>query len=66
MVSNKGREESMSTPTHSSEAVQKRAGNRPSRGQIAAAKLILKRDQEGKGRVVITERIRELAAHELS
>ncbi|MCR5929825.1 RNA helicase [Corynebacterium sp. zg912] len=56
----------MSTPTHSSEAVQKRAGNRPSRGQIAAAKLILKRDQEGKGRVVITERIRELAAHELS
>lgn len=38
----------------------------PTRGQIAAAKLILKRDREGKGRVKITPQIRQLAAYELS
>lgn len=32
------------------------------RGQIAAAKLIMKRNEEGKGSVEITERIRDLAA----
>ncbi len=37
----------------------------PTRGQIAAAKLIVKRDREGKGRVEITPRIRELATYEL-
>ena len=55
----------MSTPTHSTRVDHQNIGKRPSRGQIAAAKLIVKRDQEGKGRVVITPRIRELAAHEL-
>lgn len=35
----------------------------PTRGQIAAAKLIMKRDSEGKGRVEITPKIRYLAAY---
>ncbi|WCZ38144.1 hypothetical protein [Corynebacterium jeddahense] len=30
-------------------------------GKIAAAKLIIKRNDEGKGKVVITQRIRDLA-----
>ncbi|MEH0146533.1 RNA helicase [Corynebacterium sp. Q4381] len=56
----------MPTPTHSSRATQRSTGHRPSRGQIAAAKLMVKREQEGKGRVEITPKIRELAAFELS
>lgn len=36
----------------------------PTRGQIAAAKLIMKRDHEGKGRVTITPKIRYLASYE--
>lgn len=36
----------------------------PTRGQIAAAQLITKRDHEGKGRVTITSEIRYLASYE--
>ena len=36
----------------------------PNAGQIAAAKLIMKRHREGKGRVEITPKIRYLASYE--
>lgn len=36
----------------------------PTRGQIAAAKLIRKRDHEGEGRVTITPKIHYLASYE--
>ena len=35
----------------------------PDRAQVAAARLILKRDVEGKVRIRITERIRRYAAY---
>ena len=35
----------------------------PNAGQIAAAKLIMKRHREGKGRVEITPKIRYLASY---
>lgn len=40
------------------------AGDRiPDRGQVAAARLILKREREGKGNIRITDRIRRYAAY---
>ncbi|MFD5867232.1 hypothetical protein ACFWGD_01270 [Corynebacterium sp. NPDC060344] len=35
----------------------------PDRAQVAAARLIIKRDREGKGNIRVTDRIRRLAAY---
>ncbi len=40
-----------------------KSGVRPTPAQVAAAKLILKRDREGKGHVTITPKIRYLASY---
>ncbi len=55
----------MDTATNKSPRETAPASTKINRGQVAAAKLIMKRDREGKGNVKITQRIRDLAAIEL-
>lgn len=55
----------MDTATNKSPREAAPASTKINRGQVAAAKLIMKRDREGKGNVKITQRIRDLAAIEL-
>ncbi|HHU45319.1 MAG TPA: hypothetical protein GXZ46_06800 [Actinomycetales bacterium] len=43
--------------------VPRESSDIPDRGQVAAARLILKRDVEGKGNIRITDRIRRYAAY---
>ena len=59
------RGEMMDTATNKSPRETAPTSTKINRGQVAAAKLIMKRDREGKGNVKITQRIRDLAAIEL-
>lgn len=43
--------------------VPRESSDIPDRGQVAAARLILTRDVEGKGNIRITDRIRRYAAY---
>ena len=53
------------TVSNRPEAVQDVKGERPPRGQIAFAKLILKREREGNGTIRVTDAMRRVAAFEL-
>ena len=44
---------------------QKAEETRPSSGQIAIAKLILKRDREGRGNIKVTDEMRRVASFDL-
>lgn len=44
---------------------QKAEETRPSSGQIAIAKLILKRDREGRGNIKVTDEMRHVASFDL-
>lgn len=53
------------TVSNRPEAVQDVKGERPLRGQIAFAKLILKREREGKGKIRVTDEMRRVASFDL-
>lgn len=44
---------------------QKVEETRPPSGQIAIAKLILKRDREGRGKIKVTDEMRRVASFDL-
>lgn len=45
------------------DAPQPVEGRVPDRAQVAAARLIIKRDREGKGNIRVTDRIRRIAEY---
>ena len=53
------------TVSNRPETVQDVKGERPPRGQIAFAKLILKREREGKGKIRVTDEMRRVASFDL-
>lgn len=44
---------------------EKTQSARPPEGQIALAKLIIKREKEGKGKIKVTDEMRRVAAYDL-
>lgn len=44
---------------------EKTQSTRPPEGQIALAKLIVKREKEGKGKIKVTDEMRRVAAYDL-